>query len=615
VTVVGTFASRVAAAARARGRYVALLAALAAAGCDGRPKVFEHERPLGSLGSQQKLVVVDLTGDAPESTAAGGWFPLPPERTFAGLVDALSTAKEQPAPGYFVRFGSHSFNWAQTEELGRLLFALRGDGRHVICHADGYSNASMWLAASACDEIWLSPAGNVDTVGIAGQTVYLKRLLDKLHIKADFLHVGRYKAAAENITQDGPSDAAKESMEAVLGSIRAAWVAGVKEHRKEPRASQAIENGPWIAKAAVGAGLVDAIGYEQEARKRLEELTERDEYESAFGAIGRRGAALDIAEVVRAITGGEKGTHQPHVAILPAAGGISMEQSGTSDEGISADRWTKLIRDLKNDDAVKAVVLRLDSPGGSALASDLLWHELMQLREKKPLVASVGNMAASGGYYLASAANTIFAEQTSIVGSIGVVGGKIVLGEALDELGVSSYTFTANKEAPDAGARAAYGSVLTEWDEPTRQRVQQQMEAVYDLFISRVVEGRGMPEEKVRVSAEGRIWTGTQGKERGLVDEFGGLAAAVADAKQRAGLPPDAPVSVEGPTASLLTMLGLDEDSDPDEVQMALRQLQAARPAWLQMLPSHFESVAQGLSPMLRGERVLTIVPYAFDSR
>lgn len=593
-----------------------LLAWLLTAACEGRPRGMETSRPLSALGGQEKLVVFDLTRDTPETTAGGGFFPVPLERTFAGLVNALQDAREQPAPGYFVRLGTHSFSWAQTAELARLLGALRGPEHPVICHSDGLDNASMWLAARGCDQIWVSPAGSVDTVGLAGQSIYIQRLLERLKVQADFLHVGRYKSAAEMLTQDGPSDAAKESMEAVLSSIRESWLEGVAAHRSDPVAVEALENGPWVVDAALATGLIDAIGYESDARDQLKATTGADEFESAFGAMGRRKDALGLAEVLRALMGGRDSTSQPHVAVLPAQGGISMGANDgvSSDDGITAKEFTKLIRRLKKDDAVKAVVLRIDSPGGSALASDLLWHELMALREKKPLLASVGNMAASGGYYLACAADSIFADPTSIVGSIGVVGGKIVIDDALDEIGVSAYTFTP-RGAPGDGGRAAYMSILNDWDESTRERVQEQMNAIYELFIQRVSEGRDMEPEAVLASAEGRIWTGAQGLDRGLVDEFGGLADAIDEARRRANLPSDAPVTLESPRAGLLELLGLGEKPDEDDVQAAFEAWQAARPAWSVPLSPSQRAHVQALWPLLGGERVLAVVPYVFDAR
>jgi protease-4 len=260
-------------------------------------------------------------------------------------------------------------------------------------------------------------------------------------------------------------------------------------------------------------------------------------------------------------------------------------------------------------------VIRIDSPGGSALASDLLWHELMQLREKKPLIASLAGTAASGGYYMACAATRILAERTSIIGSIGVVGGKIVFGEALDQLGVSSVTFPAAKE-PAAAARAAYLSPLTEWDEPTREAVRAQMSAIYELFLQRVSRGRDLPVEEVRKIAEGRIWSGEQGLEIKLIDGFGGLSEAIALAKQQAGLEDDVEVKVEGGAEGLLELLGVDsDDSDESTLRAALARVRSAAPGPFDSLAEPWRPYAGSLAPLLGRERVLTAVPFALQIR
>jgi protease IV len=592
-----------------------VLAALLVGGCQGRPRLEHQQRPLSVLDERPNNVVFDLSRDAPESTAGGGLFPIPTERTFAGLVGLLERAAREPAPGYFIRFGEHSFDWARTQELGRLLTKLRGAEHPVVCHANAFTNASMWLALAGCDQIWLSPAGSVDTVGIGAEAVYLKRLLERFKVKADFLHVGRYKSAAETLTRDGASDDAKESLESVLASIRQTWLDGVAKLNKDPAVVGALEAGPWVPKAALAAGLITHIGYESEARRALTELTQNDDFESATGAQDEAEAALDASELLRALGGVSDSIGTPHVAILPASGAIAMGGGdGMNQEGITEQGLRKAIRALRKDRAVKAVVLRIDSPGGSALASDLLWRDLMDLRNEKPLIASIGNMAASGGYYLACAADRILAEQTSIVGSIGVVGGKIVLDEALDEVGVTTQFFSA-KPGDFAQKRAAYMSAVSGWDDATRERVQQQMQAIYDLFISRVAEGRKLDPAKVREVAEGRIWSGAQGHERGLVDEFGGLSDAVRIAKERADLPSDSPVTVEGPAGGLLELLGLGEESDEQEVRAALAKLQAAQPAWTKTLTAGFSSQLQSLTPLLSGERVLAVMPFAFEAK
>ena len=247
------------------------------------------------------------------------------------------------------------------------------------------------------------------------------------------------------------------------------------------------------------------------------------------------------------------------------------------------------------------------------MASDLIWHELRRLGSKKPLVASVGDVAASGGYYLASAAQHIWAERTSIVGSIGVIGGKFTIGEALAEYGVTSHTFTPDGQANEV--RVAYTSPFTEWDDATRERVREQMAQIYDLFVERVAAGRNMPREAVEGIAEGRVWTGAQGKELGLVDELGGLSNAIAMARERASLAPDVPVIIDGEVDPLKELLGLSDDADDETVRLALagaagRSL-TGTPTWMAALSSQDRRHLYSLMPLLGHEQVIAVMPFA----
>jgi protease-4 len=269
---------------------------------------------------------------------------------------------------------------------------------------------------------------------------------------------------------------------------------------------------------------------------------------------------------------------------------------------------------LAKDDSVKAVVLRIDSPGGSALASDLLWKQLRLLRDKKPLVVSVGDMAASGGYYMACAANEIIAERTSIVGSIGVFGGKLTFDEGLAEVGVNAVTFPAS-DAPGAAARAAYLSPFVPWDDATRQRVRDSMKSVYDLFLERVALGRSMEVPKVHEIAQGKIWSGAQGKKNGLVDRLGGLELAIARARELGKLDADAPVVVEGTGETLLDLLMLREESSRAEVEAALVRLHTRHARFSDLVPQPLRPFVGTLNPLMQGEHTLTALPFALVVR
>lgn len=602
----------------ALGRAAVFLCAFAfGSGCDESP---ETSRAIGILSGLDKagsgvVVEFDLSRGLTEQMASFSLFSGPGAPSLPEFIQALERAKvDRRTRGFFVRLGEADVDFAKAEELGRVFSAL-DPAQPVVCHSHGYSNASLLFAARACDRIWLSPAGEVGTVGIAGQMVYLRRLLDRYHVKADFLHMGRYKSAAETLTEDGPSDAARESLLSVLQSIRQTWVDGITAARPHQQVGHAIEHGPWSPEAALERGLIDAVGYLSEARDDAKQRAQVEKIESSIALAERRDAAGEISQLIRYLSGSSN-SRSPgeHIVILPTSGAISMTAGGPFDggDGIAAEPLSKTLRRLREDDSVKAVVLRIDSPGGSALASDLIWHELMLLREKKPLIASLAGTAASGGYYMACAAHRIVAERSTVLGSIGVVGGKIMIGDALNEFGVSSATFPASTES-GAGARAAYLSPLSPWDDATREAVRAQMASIYELFLNRVSKGRDLPVDHIRGIAEGRIWSGTQGLDHKLIDEFGGLTEAIALAKTRANLEPDTEVRIESGPETLLDLLSLNPDADDATIRAALVRLRATPPTWVDGLAEPIRPYAASLAPLLGKERVLAAVPFALD--
>ena len=591
-------------------RAVCLLPLLAAA-CHGRPRSGGGSG--AGPGGGKSVAEFDLSGGVPESIG-GGLFQPPASRTYVALARSVERMAGDPdVAGAFVKLGGASLDWAQTEELGGLFDKLKKKGKPVVCHAHVLSNASAAFALRACSRTWLSPAGDAETVGIAAQITYMRGLFDKLKVGVDFLHVGKFKSGVEPFTREGPSEPARESLTETLHAIRDGWLDQVAQAGKPDSVRVALEQGPWSPEDAKKQGLIDAVGYESEALIEAKKLAKTEQVSAAYGASGKSSKGFDIAQIVRAIAGSDEGaTTQPHIAVLPADGAIAMEAGGAlSSGGITASAISKTLRRLKSDDNVKAVVLRIDSPGGSALASDLIWHELRELQKKKPLVVSVGGMAASGGYYMACVADRIFAEPTSIVGSIGVFGGKIVFSSALEEFGVHTETFPASP-APGAGARAAAESPFSTWDDATREKVRTGMQSVYDLFVSRVADGRKLPREKVEEIAQGRIWSGKQGLERGLVDQLGGVTDAIRHARKLAGLAEEAPVTVEGGQDSLLDMLLVGQDANEEQVKQALAAYQA-RSLVIRELPPALRRYASALGPLAAGERVVAALPFGIS--
>jgi protease IV len=598
----------------------ALLAALALASliaCDGRPRAApaaaaESEPPR----SGPALAVLDLSAGVPELVEPGIFDVAPHHPSFDGLLRVLDRlGRDEKTRGVMVRFGGASLGLARATELGEALETLR-KSKPVFCHAEEYSNATLYAAARGCGKISISPAGGVEAVGLAAQVVYMRRLLaDTLGFSIDFLQVGRFKGAEEPLTRDGPSDEARASLEGTLGDLRGTWIDGI--HAGRPQAdADAPEDGPYSPNAAKVRGLVDEVAYFDEARTEAREASGAVRDVVRFGAGAEAGSDDALTEIVKLI-GGEGSGGAP-IALVRAVGAISMSGGGGvfgGSGGITEHDLGRTISRLEKDDDVKAVVLRIDSPGGSALASDLIWHALMRVRAKKPIVVSVGDMAASGGYYLASTGTEIVADSDSIVGSIGVVGGKVGIGGALEKIGVHAETFPAKRGDAKAASRAAYLSLLTAWDDATRDRMLETMTSIYDLFLARVVEGRGgkITLERLKESAEGRIFSGRQGKERGLVDLLGGLDFAIERARVLAKLPADARVGVVGQKGGFLDSL-VDGGGDDSEE----RAQSAVETASTKSLLGAFSAVAPELGafvgtfePFIRGEKVVAGVPFS----
>jgi protease-4 len=588
--------------------------AVSLAGCRGGARAGSGERGGAASDdpSSPALVEIDLTRGAPEQRPAK-LFGTQHGSTFGDLLTVLERVEDDNrASGVFLRFGGTRLGWARGSELGRVLTRLREHGKRVECHADELGNATYGVAARGCDRIWLSPAGGIETVGIAAEMVFARDLLDKIGVKADVLQVGKYKGTGETATRSSASDEMKQSVGGVLADLRALWREGLDEGRRAGIRA-AVEGGPYSADRAKELGMVDELGYVDEARDAARREAHAGRVDARFG--GKRGSS-GFVEMVRELSGATRsvGGGGDYVAVIRASGAIAMERGGGilgEQAGIAVKPLTKALREIVDDDAAKAIVLRIDSPGGSALASDLLWHELMRVRKVKPLIVSIGDMAASGGYYMACAGTRIVAEPTSIVGSIGVVGGKLAFGPALAPFGVHVETLPADPAA--TGSRASYSSALTPWDDATRTQVLASMTSIYELFVRRVVEGRSMPIERVRPFTEGRIFTGRQGKELGMIDELGGVERAVEMARTEAHLSSDAGLRVVDEEGGFFEALGLSDGFDDEAlapsagevaVVAAVRELGRSVP--------ELGVFAASMAPLLSGERALVAVPFAF---
>ena len=600
---------------RTLGLVVLSLLSVFASGCEGRSRSSHGGSEPTGKKTGPAVAVLDLSAGVPEIETAGLFGAVGKKKSFDELLHTIADVKEESKDvAVLVKLGGSAIGVARSTEIGEELEKLKAK-KKVFCHADSLSNSTIMLVARGCSKIYVSPAGSVETVGIAAQVLYMRRLLaDELHLSIDFLQIGKFKGAEEPITRDGPSPEARESLNGVLAEMRRAWIDNITAARNKPGLAEAIEDGPYAPEKAKALGLIDEVGYADEALAGAKEGTDAGREIVRFGAGADDGGDLD--EVVKMLAGDSAATGP--IALVRATGSIAMTTGGNGlfggRGGIIEKDFDRTIRQLERDDDVKAVVLRIDSPGGSALASDLMWHHLVRLRKKKPLVVSIGDMAASGGMYLASSGDFIFAEPMSIVGSIGVVGGKIGVGDALEKVGVHVETFPANQQNPNAAARAGYESLFTKWDDPTRTRVRDSMTSVYDLFLSRMSEGRStrgrnITREMIAKSAEGRIFGGGEGKTRGLVDEIGGLGAAIAKARELAKLPNDAHVATIAPKPGFLD--ALEPNGGAEEQVRAVSSPMAT----LQKIAPDMAPFVGSVAPLAEGERAVVALPFAITVR
>ncbi len=479
--------------------------------CQGRSR--SNSGSTTSDAKEGAVAVFNLSGGAPESPVGDGFFPAPAGESYVELIRNIESLEgDKSVRGIFVKLRGQRFPFAQAREIGETFAKVRGEKMPVVCHTHEIDNATFWMLSRGCTEIWVSAAGDVPTVGIGAELAYLRGALDKIGIYPDMLAMGKYKSGGEALTHTEPSEASLSNLKNTLSDLRSQWLDGIaKGHESTATARKKhVEDGPWTPKRAQELGLIQKVGFEDQALKSVVALAGTEEVVGVFGTKSTSQEDSAVAELVRMLAGaGDRRQVRDRIALVPAVGSITMGADGPfgGGDGITAASMTRTLRRLREDDSVRAVVMRMDSPGGSPLASDLIWREMMLTREKKPVIVSIGGMSASGGYYIASGATKIVASPSAIVGSIGVFGGKIVLGDALAKAGVTHFPIAASPEE-GAAARANINSFFSPWDDATKERVRASMQRIYDLFVERVAEGRDMPVDKVYATAQGEIYLG-----------------------------------------------------------------------------------------------------------
>jgi len=484
------------------------------------------------------ILEVKLDGDMPEELPQAGFLRriIRTRLAFRDYLFTLREAKDDPdLSAVIFKIRDPDIGWARAWELRELIKELRKVGLATTAFLESADNLSYYIAA-ACDEIFLIPSGQARIRGLAGQVIFLKKALDKLGIKAEMSHAGKYKSAHEMFTRTSMSDAHREEVNDILDNIYELWVGEISHDRHigEKRMKVLVDHGVFSAAEAKEAGLVDRLCYEDEIKDIYEErLFRRPRRASLMKYASYR--AIDMPLAMNFKT-------RPRIAVIYATGPIT---SGSSSEfspmgrSAGADSIAESLRMVREDRDVAGVMVRVDSPGGSALASDLIWRE-MRLntvkdrnsddKDRKPLVVSMGDVAASGGYYISSSAHKIMAGPSTITGSIGVIGGKFSVSGLADLLGVKVETVTR-------GAVADMESLFRGYTAGEKKQLQNEIKDVYGDFINRVSTGRAIPPKKVEKIAQGRVWTGAQALEKGLVDGIGGFLAAFDEVKRSAGIP------------------------------------------------------------------------------
>ena len=467
----------------------------------------------------------DYVPDDPLRKFFGG-----PDQSLTSLIQQFKKAKvDKRIKMVILEIDMSGVGWGKSEEIRDAIADFRSSGKPVYAYMEYGMNKEYYIA-SACDKIYLAPPGELFINGLAADVMFFRGSLDKLGIYPDIYQIGKYKSAGDMFTRKDMSEAHKEYMESLLDDLYNRYVDGIAKSRgktsDEVRAL--IDNAPYGSAKAKEAGLIDGVAYREELENELK------------AKLGYK--ATDPLKIVK---GSEYSQISPEslglnegerIAVIYATGDIGSGQSENSPGGsqsIGSDTLSKAIDDAREDKTIKAIVIRVDSPGGSGLASDIIWHSVVAAKEKKPVVISMGDVAASGGYYIACGASKIVAQPSTITGSIGVVAGKPVMRGFYDWLGISN-TYVMR------GKNAGMFRETEKFSDEERAKFEDWIKTTYyNDFVPKVAKGRGKDAAYIDSVGQGRVWTGSQGQERGLVDEFGGLDRAIEVAKDLAKIPKD----------------------------------------------------------------------------
>ena len=543
---------------------------------------------------------IKLTGSYPEHQQMPGLFGDIVEGLAACMDRLHQAARDKSIKGVILHIDGVEIGWARLNELQSAIAEVKASGKPIWARMNDGGNKDYLLAAS-CDRILMPESGTLMLTGLRAEVMFYKNLFEMLDVKADMLRVGAFKSAAEPYTRSEMSPEFRQEMEEILDDYYATMVSQIAAARKLPeeKVKAIIDEGLFSASHAKELGLIDDVAYHDQVSGLIAngdaslDVRIRDDYRKK-----KASAELDLFTLMEILSGSSAQTTstRPRIAVLRLEGAIvsgSSPMSLFSEASISSDRIVPLIEKLGKDDNVKAIILRVDSPGGSALASDLIWRALEATG--KPVVASMGDTAASGGYYISMGADAIFAEPGTLTGSIGVLGGKIALDGLMQKLGVTTSVIQRGKNSGVMSFNAAFS-------DSEREAMQQMLNTVYDLFTKKAATGRHMEHAALEKLARGRVYTGRQAKEIGLVDQLGTLADAVAYTRKLVG-------DGEGK----LELEDLPKPQSPLELLMG--QTNPARQpyaAWAELLPESARPALRNFSVLqqIADEPVLLILPF-----
>lgn len=476
--------------------------------------------------TENTVIKIDFKNAIPERTRPNGMFSDLYSGTIKrplGLNDILRNiryaATDDNIKGIVLELNFVPSGISTLEEVRNELLKFKESGKFILCYGE-YMTQGAYYLGSLADEIYVHPQGFVDFKGLNAQVMFLKGALDKLDINMQIVRHGKFKSAVEPLIQKKMSDANREQYNTFINAIWGSMLDEISESRGlsiSELNNIADELISYDAAEAASSGLVDEVAYRDEFQKRVAKWTKKDFQDINF---------ISLAEYNSVFKGFNQ--NENSIAVIYATGQIGGGQG--NDTQIGSDRFARTIAAAREDESVKAIVLRINSPGGDALASDVIWRELELTQDVKPIIVSMGDVAASGGYWISCASEIIFADPTTLTGSIGVFGVIPDIGGFMENtLGVTYDNVQSN-------ANAGFPSINRPLSPYERIVLQRQVESVYGLFLERVSKNRDMTTEAVDLIGEGRVWSGVNAKEIGLVDELGGLTDAIAFAADLAGL-------------------------------------------------------------------------------